>query len=156
MLARVLTALSIAVLLPAATLAAPLAPTKASDLVVAGTSASAPDCPVAGRAFDVRFLPDGTQVPFVIPPNRVLVITSVDFSLTSSSPNQTAIPVVSLQSGATALPLLQGSALTDGLGTAAGTMVASAGVPVRSGPTLCVIGGFTPYGVLHGFFAKDK
>ena len=146
--------LGLALLSAAPSFAGALAPAKASDLVVAGTSNSAPDCPIVGRAFDVRFLPDGTEEPFVIPPKRVLVITSVDFNL-SGSPNQTASPVVSLQT-ATTVPLLQGSALTDGSGTASGTMVASPGVPVRSGPTLCIIGGFTPYGILHGFFAKDK
>jgi hypothetical protein len=153
---RVLAALSLALLLPSATLAGPLAPTKASDLVVAGTSNAAPDCPVAGRAFDVRFLPDGTEEPFVIPPKRVLVITSVDFTVTSSSPNVTASPVLSLQSGGVSKSLAIASAMTDANGTATGNVVVPNGVVVRAGPTLCLIGGDAPFGLVHGYFAKDK
>jgi hypothetical protein len=53
-------------------------------------------------------LPDGTQQPFAIPPKRVLVVTSLDFHLGSGSPGQAAAPVLSLQNGATAFPILQG------------------------------------------------
>ena len=155
-----LAVLGFALLVATPSFAGPLAPTKASDLVVAGTSNSAPDCPIAGRAFDVRFLPDGTEEPFVIPPKRVLVITSVDFNLSSAPPDpgetQTAAPVVALQTGTSSVPLLQGSAFSDTGGQVAGTMVASPGIPVRAGPALCILGGNTPYGILHGFFAKDK
>ena len=149
-----LVVLGLGLLSSAPSFAGALAPTKASDLVVAGTSESAPNCPVAGRAFDVRFLPDGTEEPFVIPPKHVLVITSVDFSLLGS-PSQTASPVLSLQA-ATSVSLLLGSASTDASGLAVGTMVASPGVPVRTGPTLCIIGGTVTSGILHGYFAKDK
>ncbi|HVH06083.1 MAG TPA: hypothetical protein VNE71_08815 [Myxococcota bacterium] len=150
--------LGLALLSSAPSFAGALAPAKASDLVVAATSNSAPDCPITGRAFDVRFLPDGTEEPFVIPPKHVLVITSVDFNLSTSppQPDQTATPVVALRTALNSVPLLQGSTFTDGNGNASGTMVASAGVPVRPGPTLCILGGDTPYAILHGFFAKDK
>lgn len=135
--------------------AGPLAPARASDLVTVYTKNATP-CPVAGVAFDTIVLADGTEQPFAIPPKRVLVVTSLDWNLTSASPGVAAAPVLGLQTGGASLPLLQGSGVTDSNGTAAGTVTAPTGVVVRSGPQLCLIGGATPAGLIHGFFAKDK
>ena len=52
--------------------------------------------------------------------------------------------------------LLQGSAVTDSAGTYAGSVDAGPGIAVRAGPTLCLIGGNSQSGLVHGFFAKDK
>lgn len=148
--------LGLALLAPNAALAAALAPAKASDLVVVITK-NAGDCPVAGRPFDTRVLPDGTEEPFVIPPKRVFVITSFGFTVESDAgPGEAAAPTVALQTGATSLPLVIGSGTTDADGEVAGTVVVPSGVAVRPGPTLCIIGGTTPNGVLQGYFAKDK
>jgi hypothetical protein len=155
MLTRIV-ALGLALLLPHVAHAAALAPAKASDLVAVYTKGNG-DCPVAGRPFDTRVMPDGTEVPFVIPPKKVFVITSLQFTFESSSPpNHHATPTVSLQTGApVGVPLLVGSALTDAEGDGSGSVVVPNGVTVRSG-TICLAVGESATGVLHGFFAKDK
>jgi len=134
--------------------AGPLAPARASDVVTVYTNGA--PCPIVGVAFDTIVLPDGTSQPFSIPPKRVLVVTSLDWNVTSGSPGVAAAPVLSLQTGGGGLPILQGSGVTDSNGTAAGTVTASTGVVVRSGPQLCLVGGVGPAGLIHGFFAKDK
>jgi hypothetical protein len=150
-----LAAPAIALFASASSSAGPLAPTRASDLVVAITKSSTA-CPVSGTLFDTRVLPDGTEEPFVIPPKRVLVVTSVDVALDTSAPaGQAGAPVVAIQTATTTLPILQGTVLTDVDGTAVGN-VATTGAAVRPGVSICLVGGNTQGGVLHGFFAKDK
>ena len=149
--------LCLALLAPAATSAGPLAPAKASDLVAVYTKGDGA-CPVAGRPFDTRVMPDGTEVPFAIPPKKVFVITSLQFTFESSSPpNHHATPTVSLQAAGAAVgvPLLVGSAVTDAEGGGSGSVVVPNGVTVRSG-TICLAVGSSQNGILHGFFAKDK
>jgi hypothetical protein len=150
-------ALALALLLPHVAHAAALAPAKASDLVAVYTKGNG-DCPVAGRPFDTRVMPDGTEVPFVIPPKKVFVITSLQFTFESSSPpNNHATPTVSLQlpGAVTGVPLVIGAAVTDADGGASGSVVVPNGVTVRSG-TICFAVGTTQSAILHGFFAKDK
>jgi hypothetical protein len=154
MLARI-AALGLALLAPHVASAAALAPAKASDVVAVYTKGNV-DCPNGGTAFDTRVLPDGTEVPFAIPPKKVFVITSLQFSFEADAPpNHHATPTVSLQNGATIVPLLVASAVTDAEGDASGSLVVPQGVTVRSG-TICITVGNSASGMLHGFFAKDK
>jgi hypothetical protein len=155
MLARI-AALGLALLAPHAASAAALAPAKASDLVVVYTKDPG-TCAGGGRPFDTRVLPDGTEEPFVIPPKRVFVITSFGFTLASDAPaGQNAAPTVTAKTATTSVPLVIGFGTTDSDGDVAGTVALPTGVAVRPGPTLCVVGGTTPNGVLQGYFAKDK
>jgi hypothetical protein len=156
MLARIV-ALGLALMLPHAAFAAALAPAKASDLAVVYTKDLKATCTGGGRPFDTRVLSDGTEEPFVIPPKRVFVITSFAFTLGSDAPaGQAAAPTVTARTGATSVPLVIGSGVTDPDGDVVGTVVLPTGVAVRPGPTLCLFGGTTQNGVLHGYFAKDK
>jgi hypothetical protein len=133
-----------------------LAPAKASDLVVVGTSPGAIDCIAGGKKFDVRVLPDGTTEPFVIPPKKVLVITSFQF-VVSSDPNRSVSPSVNVVPGAlTVQRLIMGAATTDANGNASGSVVVPNGVRVHA-EILCLgNGGEHPFGLVQGFFAKDK
>ena len=164
MLART-AALGLALLAPQAALAGPLAPAKASDLVVAVTKDQAATCqgPGGGRPFDTRILPDGSEEPFAIPPKRVLVITSLDWSVSSSAPaGELALPTLVVKNGANSFPVLQGSGFTDPDGSAGGTVIVPNGLTVRSGSTLCIVGAyffgafsgipftFQARGILHG------
>jgi hypothetical protein len=154
---RVLAALTVALLDPAGALAGALAPAKASDLVVVYTKELVGTCPNGGRVFDTRVLPDGTEAPFVIPPKRVLVITSLEYSFQSNAdPNWNATPLLSLQNGPSIQPILRGFGVTDALGSGSGQVLVPAGVAVRAGPMICISAGEGASGVLQGFFAKDK
>jgi hypothetical protein len=157
MLARI-AALGLALLAPCAAFAAPLAPAKASDLVVVYIKDPKTTCPGGiGKPFDTRVLPDGTEEPFVIPPKRVFVITSFAFAIGSEAPaGEVAAPSVIAKTTTTSAPLLIATGTSDSNGDAAGTFSLPNGVAVRPGPTLCMVGGTTPNGILHGFFAKDK
>src|SRR5262245_37461572 len=116
-----LVAIGLAFLASTPSFAGPLAPAKASDLVVAVTLDQAATCTGGGRPFDTRVLPDGSQVPLVIPEKRVFVITSLDWNLTSSSPaGEIALPTVVVKNGANSFPILQASGFTDPDGTAGG------------------------------------
>jgi hypothetical protein len=157
MLARI-AALGLALLSPLAASAAALAPARASDLVVVYTKDAKAICPGGvGRPFDTRVLPDGTEEPFVIPPKRVFVITSFEFAIGSDAPaGEVAAPTVVAKTATTSAPLLIATGTSDSNGDAAGTVSLPNGVPVRPGLTLCMLGGTTSNGILHGFFAKDK
>jgi hypothetical protein len=151
-----LAALGLALLAPHASFAGALAPAKASDLVTLFTSTKT-TCPGGGEQFDLRVLPDGTIAPFTIPAKQVLVVQSVDWTIGSSVPaGLTVSPTVTLQTGATAIPILIGSGTTNSDGGASGTVLAPPGITVRAGPSLCISGGDFTSAVLHGFLAKDK
>jgi hypothetical protein len=148
-----LVSLLLSPLIPAAAVA--LEPSRASDLVTLLADDSA-DCPIAGFVFDTRVLADGSQVPFTIPPKRVLVITGVDFVRNGVTPGAGTTGLVSQQpTGAVlASPLLQADGVADVNGFIAGSAVAGPGVAVRGGAPLCIAG--ADAAVLRGFLAKDK
>jgi hypothetical protein len=153
----VLAPIAFVLLAPTPSFAAALAPAKASDLVVAVTLDQAATCTGGGRPFDTRVLPDGSQVPFVIPEKRVFVITSLDWNLGSGAPaGELALPTVLVKNGTNSFPIIQASGFTDPDGTAGGTVLVPNGAAVRAGSQLCILGGTQPNGLLHGFFAKDK
>lgn len=143
-------------LLPGVSSAGPLAPGRASDLVTLITKDLTP-CAVAGVAFDTRVLPDGSAVPFTIPAKHVLVVTSLHF-VAGAAPvaGQTGTAVLTLATATTSHAVLQAVGVTDSDGTYAGSAHSEQGVAVRAGATLCLLGGTSTSGVLHGFLAKDK
>ena len=151
---------TLTLLLPSATLAGALAPKKPSDLVTVYTNAPFVDCPVSGTAFNTRVLRDGTQEPFVIPPKTSFVITSLSFIFQSNAqPNVYAAPSVTVQNGASVVPVLQGAGVTDASGNGSGTVTVPNGVAVSTlpaGAQLCITSGSSASGILHGFFVKDK
>ena len=144
--------------------AGPLAPTKASQIVVltaAGTPCSAdPDA----TAVNLRNLPDGTIAPFTIPAGQVLVVTGIAYSVsggianvaknvslfTANPPFASVLFLSGLITGDTALGRLGGG---------------SASIPnaiVKAGIEICVqaseINGAPANvsAVVYGFLAKDK
>jgi hypothetical protein len=88
--------------------AGPLAPAKASDVVVGVVAPSSPPCPNGiANMFQValQLAADGTRRELVIPPKSVLVVTRFSYSLSTVSPNQfraaglnVVEPVATLQS----------------------------------------------------------
>jgi hypothetical protein len=144
------------VLVLAGTLAAPaaagpLTPTRPSDVVTLVNGAGNP-CTVTGSALDLRVQPDGTRVPFAVPPGRVLVVTGIDFT----TPDAAATDVeLFVERPPDASQVFVTS-------TAGGGSASIPDVIVGSGSALCVRavpkgGGASPVlAVVHGFLAKDK
>ena len=145
---------ALVLLLLSPTAAPALEPSRASDLVT--LIASETDCPIAGKAFDTRVLADGSQVPFTIPPKRVLVITGFEFLQSGAPPGAGTTALVTQQPTGAALasPLLQAAAVADAGGFLAGSAFAAPGIAVRGTAALC--GSNVVGAILHGFLAKDK
>lgn len=151
--------------------AAALEPTKPSQLVTGlatslGDSPS-PPCASLYKAFVVDRIakPDGTAGPFAIPPKSVLVITSVDFALsTGASRYETftvaAIDLANPPTTAETLPNVAFSgAIADAGGRVNGSIVIPGGLVVKPPAVPCVQGGSSfeaAVVAIHGFFTKDK
>jgi hypothetical protein len=150
-----LAAFALALAAPSA--ASALTAARSSDLVTLESSGSTdPGCPHGGTPFATRIFPDGTRAAFTIPAKRVLVITSVDYAFVTPAPD--GAPVffqVALQTAADNVNVLVDASVSNG-GFGSGTAEAAAGVPVKTGPTLCANAGTSRTAVLHGFLAKDK
>jgi hypothetical protein len=136
--------------------ASALAPKRASDLVTLVAEGEG-ECPLGGHAFDTRVLSDGSQVPFAMPPGRVLVVTGFDFVIGGAPPGAATSVVVNQQPAGTknASPVLQADGVASASGFIAGGVTSNPGVAVSGGVPLCILPAAAG-GVLHGFLAKDK
>jgi hypothetical protein len=150
-----LAVLVLGVLVPGFAQGAALAPARASDLVTLVPTGKI-DCASGGKQLDTRLLADGTTEPFAIPAKQVLVVTSFDYRIPTTEPAGSSFGVgLVLQTPTLGYPLLFGAAFADSNNFATGSVAASAGIAVKPGSALC-ISGDNPYGVVHGYFAKDK
>ncbi len=143
---------------PADALTAPLAPVKASDVLTL-TNSSPTSCGGGGAAtIDQVANSDGTIVPFVIPPKKVLVVTGVEWDATGAEGTQFVFLLVRI-GGSTANTVFRDSAVAGSGQHASGNAVIPAAV-VKSGTQLCAaISGSpstAPALVVHGFLAPDK
>jgi hypothetical protein len=151
-------AIVLGVAMPA--LAAPLGPVRASDLVRLIAFADSPStCPSFGIPFE-QIAPNGVRTPFVIPPGKVLVITSVHFEVFNGNPSTNVNAVVSEQMAGQAfrLTLATGTALLDAGGEGGGAILILTGVRVPAGRTVCMqpAGGGLTGGILYGYLAPDQ
>jgi hypothetical protein len=146
--------------------AARVPPSKASRLVDVGSSPGSSLCRLNfGRALDVRSNSDATNEPFIIPKNRVFVITAIEISVSFGlAPGHSFEVELERVTDSTA------SSVTSVTGTADSTgavrtiqLTFPTGVSVKSGVTLCaagidtttITGTFIPVISAHGFFADD-
>jgi hypothetical protein len=135
--------------------ASALEPSRASDLVTLVANVEG-TCPIAGMPIDTRVLADGSQVPFTLPPKRVLVITGFEFVRSGLTAGAGTGAVVSQQPAGAVLasPLLQASGIAGSNGFVSGSAVAEPGIAVRGEAPLCL--GGADAGIVRGFLAKDK
>jgi hypothetical protein len=146
--------------------AAPLAPSKPSQVVsaMAFPSAGSPPCEGlgAGRQPSLLGRPDGTTVPFAIPPKSVLVITSVDFIVTEAPQNTNIALQLFARDPASAPTAFGNFAMVGGLSDSGGRVFGNAELPaglVIKPPAIpCGVPTFgeITFLVVHGFFAKDN
>jgi hypothetical protein len=148
-----------------------LEPTKPSQIVtgLATTLGDTPSPPCAGVyqaiVVDRRANPDGTAEAFAIPPKHVLVVTSFEFSLstTPSKYEQVSLAAIDLANPPTTSAAVPNLAFAGGVADSLGKLVVQSTLPggfvVKPPAVLCVQGGATlsqAVIAVHGFFAKDK
>lgn len=141
-----------------------LVPTRASQVVVLNpTAVTDSGCGVTAYPVDSMRTSDGLVAPFVIPPNQVFVVTSMDVFGQADEPNRRYFFSLTIDSS----PPIPGgtvvvgdAGLTDASGNYSGSVTVPTGVVIPPGVLLCArIDGpaeeptFTR---VHGFFAKDK
>lgn len=131
--------------------AAPLAPSKPSDVV---TLVTAPEfCniqgPDTGLVYNTRIQPDGTAEPFTIPLHRVLVITGFDWADVAVA---SEVALVHIHLGNPVGRAVQIGAALAGANGHVGASTVIPGIVVRAGTPICI----DRLGVLHGFLARDN
>ena len=131
-----------------------LAPAKPSSLV---TLTSLGSCGTGSHKMDTRIMPDGTAVPFVIPPKEVLVITGVEWVFTVAGGQGGLIDLLLVPPApAVGWQVFSAEALAPGNGIGRGSALVS---NVVAGPGVDVCAD-VPFGAssvtLHGFLAKNK
>jgi len=151
------------VTVPNAISAAPLGVSKASQEVTAlirSSDAACPDNVALHHLVSVRLASDGTQVPFVIPPKSVFVVTSYEYVVTTASPSTFAGASVLAAAANQSTPGAAAPAATiaDSTGRAFGTLLTPNGLVVRPPAAPCgeFSTGVTGTIFVHGFFAPDK
>ena len=131
-----------------------LAPSKPSSVV---TLASLSACGTGSHKMDTRIMPDGTAVPFVIPPKEVLVLTGIEWAFSVAAGQGGVIDLLlAPPAPAVGYQVFSAEALAPGNGIGRG----SALIPdVVAGPGVDICAD-VPFGAssvtLHGFLAKNK
>ncbi len=144
--------------------AAPLAPSRASDVVTLMSSAGA--CGVGvGQVVDRRIMADGSNVAFSIPADKVLVVTGISYSV---NPSPMDFVLVGLSHGLTGWGVFGTSATAGTLGpplfptTFASGSAAVPNAIFKAGSQVCAdfSNGILPSPIgtmlVHGFLAKDR
>ena len=109
-----------------------------------------------GTPLDRQVLPDGDEVPFTIPPGRVLVLTGVTWVIGSANPNSSFGVAVSLHfPSGHSTPLFRTGAVTDADGVAFGSALIPNAV-AASGPALCYATTATGDVSVYGYLTDDK
>lgn len=148
-------ALAVTLCLTSSAVAAPLAPSKPSEIrTVLGQTTPCPGLPVL-RAVDSQQLPNGTAIPFTIPPGKVFVVTGFDYAVVGN-PGAVINVALMVSDGIAGSSFAATCGMTLGSnGFGAGSCAISTGALVKSGFNLC----FSPPGanvIAHGFLTKDK
>ncbi len=131
-----------------------LTPSKPSSLV---TLVSLGACGSGSHKMDTRIMPDGTAVPFVIPPKEVLVLTGIEWVFVVAAGQGGIIDLLLVPPApAVGFEVFSAGALAPGNGIGRG----SALIPdVVAGPGVDICAD-VPFGAssvtLHGFLAKNK
>jgi hypothetical protein len=155
--------IALLVLLAAPLHAGPLAPTRASQVVTLTRTSTA--CGVPGSYELQQILPDGSDAPFAIPANRVLVVTGYQVSQNGAGGALAGETVgFGLLAGSTNLTFE--TVVADANNAYSALRSLSPGIVVASGTPLCVVAqvvsnafagqsvGFSAR--VYGFIAKDK
>jgi hypothetical protein len=156
-----LVAFALAVLVAGCSGAVALEPTRPSQIVMLTTSGGASCGPSEETALDNQVLPDGTRVPFTLPPGQVLVLTGMSWNLFGQTPDRLTVLGLAVKLGTGIIVgKFRAAALADAGGRSSGSVLIPK-VVVRPAPglPLCV-GGFSAGssgGVfVYGFLNADN
>ena len=154
--------------------AAPLEPNEASDtLTIQADSQLSGSCggsplpnPFVGIKFDRLVVKSGGTVEtFTLPPEKVLVVTSFDWSVSGdpggfANRSRTALLFRTTGGGGDNGPSAQSTALADSNGRAGGAEVFPTGIVLQNPGIFCLQMDSTTQeeiiGVINGFLARDK
>ena|ERR1700722_732764 len=155
--------------------AAPLEPNEASDtLTIQADSQLSGSCggstlpnPFVGIKFDRLVVKSGGTVEtFTLPPEKVLVVTTFDWSVSGdpggfANRSRTALLFRTTGGGEDHGPSAQSTALADSNGRAGGAEVFPTGIVLQNPGIFCLeMDSHTPgeviIGVINGFLARDK
>ena len=141
-------------------LAAPLAASKASNVLTIGSGVTA--CLVNGRAVDIVQNADGTTAPFVIPPKQVFVVTGIETTVLNADAAVGVSVSVQRVNGAVTNTLAFVNGTASAQGAFYGQLTLPSGAIVKPGVTLCVFTSaptasvLSSFTLVHGFFAPNK
>jgi hypothetical protein len=150
----------VACIVAAPAVAAPLAASKASNVLTIGSGVTS--CLVNGRAVDIVQNADGTTAPFVIPPKQVFVVTGIETTVLNADASAgVSVSVQRVNGVATnTLAFINGTASSQGVFY--GQLTLPSGAIVKPGVTLCVFmtaptaGTLSGFTLVHGFLAPNK
>lgn len=135
-------------------------PSSASELVTLMPGGNCPDFAVSGSEFLSRIPSDGSQQQgFTIPVGNVLVITSVDWSVSGNGSASTSglVDLILVDSFKFPRIVARQSTRIDSSGFASGAFVFPNGIAVQPGVPICIKGpapGLDAF--LHGYLTKEK
>jgi hypothetical protein len=138
-------------------LAAPLAPTKPSDMRVAFQDSQTP-CPSGNaRAVTKSYAADGQITDFAIPPKQVLVVNQVDWFIDNATASQaTTLELTMYTPNSSQIYLMVDGGTGDANGKIRKTTLTSPLI-VPAGNTICVRSSSGTVGAfVHGFVTKAK
>lgn len=146
--------------------AAPLAPTKASQLLTIYTAGG---CPIGGapagnsQGFSQMVRPDGTVGTFSIPAKQVFVITEATLTTTSEPAGDAMLTFIAVGTASGGSPVSIRVETASANGAVTSTFLFPSGITLKSTATACAEmfnqthgGGVIVSATAHGFFAPDK
>ncbi|MGZ6125898.1 MAG: hypothetical protein ACXWLR_13110 [Myxococcales bacterium] len=136
----------------------------ASDSVTLEAVNTLPVCPPGFFTLTfVRNLPDGTSVEFAIPPNKVLVVTDLDWQYNSGSPEtrQTLrLFLVNKTGPGFGVRVFESTIALDSSGNGGKSEAATSGFVVSAAANICVDaspgGGVLNHLLLRGYLTQNK
>lgn len=145
------------VLTTTAAFAAPLGPSKPSDVQRAFSDGNATCSGGNGRPVTKTYDADGQVTTFTIPPKNVLIVTQVDWFVDNAGAAQTAtLELTMFPVGASASTLMDDGGTSDANGKIRKVTLTSPLV-VPAGATMCVKSNLGNVGAfVHGYFTKAK
>jgi hypothetical protein len=140
--------------------AAPLAPSKPSQIVTAAIVSAGTACPDGvGNHFapTLQLNADARQSVFQIPPKSVFIVTSFDFNLNGTAGQYASVGIFAAAPGQAGGATALSGAVVDPATRAVGTAAVPTGLVVKPPATVCAeFGNATGVVYVHGYFTKDK
>lgn len=138
----------------------PLGPTKPSQLVTLFAAAASGEQCGGYTKFATQILPDGSEVPFDVPPGMVLVVRRISYEIVGSSSYVGVAGIIVQGPNGGSFVGYSGGTTTNGAFPSTnqswGTFDFDPGVVVKSGSCIGLAGGTGNSGNAYGYVTKDR